>query len=105
MYKEDFLIEFKWKNLELIKGQLKPLFHITKALKGNADFKDGNYKASYSQLRELLLIFEYILTHFKNLTNQVENNKFNGHLGIVYLINEAWNKAKDYYNKINQSMA
>ena len=75
------------------------LFHITKALKGNVDFKDGNCKASYGQLGELLPIFEHILTHFENLTNQVENDKFNGHPGIARLINEAWNKAKDYYGK------
>ena len=36
-------------------------------LKDNTDFKDGNYKASYSQLRELFPVFEYILIHFENL--------------------------------------
>jgi hypothetical protein len=78
---------------------------MTKALEGNADFKDGNYKASHGQLRELFLVFEHILTHFENLINQVENDKFNGYPGITRSINEAWNKAKDYYGKIDQLMA
>jgi hypothetical protein len=60
-------MEFEWKNLEVIKGQLKLLFHIIKALEGNIDFKDSNYKASYNYLRELLLVFEHILTHFEHL--------------------------------------
>ena len=47
-YKEDFLTEFKWKNLKLIKGQLEPLFYTTKVLEGNMDFKDSNCKASYN---------------------------------------------------------
>ena len=46
-YEEDFLTESEWKNLELIKGQLEPLFYMTKVLEGNADFKDGDYKASH----------------------------------------------------------
>ena len=89
----------------MIKGQLEPLFRITKALKGNVDFKDGNCKASYDHLRELFLVFEHILTHFENLTNQVEKGKFNGHPGIAHSINKAWNKIKDYYSKIDQLMA
>jgi len=67
-YNEDFLTESEWENLELIKGQLELLFHTTKALEGNADFKDGNCKASHGQLGELLPVFEHILTHFENLT-------------------------------------
>jgi hypothetical protein len=66
---------------------------MTKALEGNADFKDGNCKASYGQLKELFLVFEHILTHFENLTKQVENGEFNGYPGITRSINEAWNKA------------
>jgi hypothetical protein len=62
---------------------------MTKALEGNVDFKDSNCKASHGHLRELLLVFEHILTHFENLTNQVENGKFNSHPGIAHLINEA----------------
>jgi hypothetical protein len=74
---------------------------MTKVLEGNTDFKDSNCKVSYSQLGELLPVFEYIFTHFENLTNQVENDKFNGYPGITHSINEAWNKAKDYYSKID----
>jgi hypothetical protein len=51
----------------VIKDQLKLLFHTTKALEGNADFRDGNSKASHGQLRELLLVFEHILTYFEGL--------------------------------------
>ena len=87
-YNEDFLTESEWENLELIKGQLELLFHTTKALEGNADFKDGNCKASHGQLGELLPVFEHILTHFENLTKQVENGEFNGHPGITRSINE-----------------
>jgi hypothetical protein len=47
-YKQNYLLESEWKNLELIKGQLELLFYTTKALEGNTDFKDGNSKASYS---------------------------------------------------------
>jgi len=72
---------------------------MTKALEGNTDFKDSNCKTFYGQLGELLPVFKHILTHFENLTNQVENDKFNGHPGIVRSINEVWNKAKDYYGK------
>ncbi len=46
-YDQDYLQESKWKNLEVIKDQLELLFHTTKALEGNADFKDGNSKASH----------------------------------------------------------
>jgi hypothetical protein len=104
-YDEDFLTESEWENLELIKGQLELLFHTTKALEGNADFKDGNCKASHGQLGELLPVFEHILTHFENLTKQVENGEFNGHPGIARSINEAWNKAQVYYGKTDQSVA
>jgi hypothetical protein len=78
---------------------------MTKALKGNADFKDGDCKAFHGQLGELFPVFEHILTHFENLTNQVENGKFDGHPGIARSINEAWNKAKDYYGKTDQLVA
>jgi hypothetical protein len=61
---------------------------MMKVLEGNADFKDGNCKASYDQLGELLPVFEYILIHFENLTNQVKNGMFDSYPGIVYLINE-----------------
>ena len=47
--------------------QLKPLFRLTKGLKGNIDLKDGDCKDSYRQLGELLPIFEFILSYFKKL--------------------------------------
>ena len=61
---------------------------MMKVLKGNANFKNGNYKASHGYLRELLFVFEYILIHFENLTKQVENGEFNGHPDIPHSINE-----------------
>ena len=66
-YKQDYLSDSEWKNLELIKGQLELLFHITKALEGNADFKDGSCKVSHGQLGELFPVFEHILTYFECL--------------------------------------
>jgi hypothetical protein len=104
-YKQDYLSDFEWKNLELIKGQLELLFHIIKALEGNADFKDNSCKASHGQLRELLPIFEHILTHFERLERQVKAGDFDDHPGIKRSITEAWNKAKDYYNKTDELVA
>jgi hypothetical protein len=72
-----------------------------KALEGNMDFKDNNCKASYSQLKELFLVFKHIFTHFENLTKQVENGEFDNYPSITRSINETWNKVKDYYNKID----
>jgi hypothetical protein len=56
----------------MIKEQLKPLFCVTKELKGNADLKDSNCKAFYEQLRELLLVFKYILNYFKKLKQRLK---------------------------------
>jgi hypothetical protein len=99
------LIEFEWKNLEVIKDQLERLFHIIKALEGNVDFLDGSCKAFHGHLRELLLIFKHILSHFESLEKQVKANDFDNHLGITYLITKVWNKVKDYYSKTNKSIA
>jgi hypothetical protein len=84
---------------------LKLLFHITKALKGNADFKDSSCKASYGQLGELLLVFEHILTHFECLERQAKASDFDDHPGIKRSIIEAWYKVKDYYGKIDELVA
>ena len=89
----------------MIKDQLELLFHTTKALEGNTDFRDGNSKASHGQLGELLPVFEHILTHFEGLEEQVKAGDFHGHPGIACSITEAWNKAKDYYGKTDQSVA
>jgi hypothetical protein len=56
----------------MIKEQLKPLFCVTKGLEGNANLKDNNCKASYKQLGELLLVFEYILDYFKKLEQRLK---------------------------------
>jgi hypothetical protein len=85
--------------------QLKLLFHTTKALEGNADFKDGDYKASHGQLGQLLPVFEYILKHFEDLDKKAKAGVFNDHPGIKNSINLAWNKANDYYGKTDESVA
>jgi hypothetical protein len=59
----------------------------------------------YSQLGELLPVFEYILTHFEGLEEQIKTGNFHGYPGIARLITEVWNKAKDYYSKTDQSVA
>jgi hypothetical protein len=74
-------------------------------LESNADFKDGNSKTSHGHLRELLLVFEHILTHFEGLEAQVHASDFNGYPGITRSINYAWIKAKDYYGKTDQLIA
>jgi hypothetical protein len=104
-YEQDYLTESEWKNLEVIKDQLELLFRITKALEGNADFSNGSFKASHGHLGELLPIFEHILSHFEKLEKQVKASGFDGHPGIARSINEAWNKAKDYYGKTDESVA
>jgi hypothetical protein len=83
---------------------LELLFHIIKALEGNADFKDGSYKASHGQLRELLPVFEHILTHFERLKRQAKAGDFDDYPGIKRSITKAWNKAKDYYGKTDESV-
>jgi len=105
IYDEDYLLDKEWKNLEIIKEQLKLLFHTTKALEGNADFKDSDYKASHGQLGELLPVFEYILAHFEDLDKKAKAGAFNDHPGIKQSINLAWNKASDYYGKTDESVA
>jgi hypothetical protein len=104
-YDKDYLSDSEWKNLEVIKDHLELLFHTTKALEGNADFKDGDCKASHGQLGELLPVFEYILTHFEGLEKQAKAGDFDNHPGIARSINLAWNKASDYYGKTDESVA
>ncbi len=105
VYDEDYLSEAEWKSLEIIKDQLADLFHVTKALEGNADLKDGDCKASHGQLAELLPVFEFILDHFEKLEKQSKAGVFDNHIGIQNSITLAWNKAKDYYGKTDESVA
>jgi hypothetical protein len=88
-YDKDYLLDIEWKNLEIIIQQLKLLFHITKALEGNADFKDSDYKASYGQLGQLLPVFEHILKHFEDLDKKAKAGVFNNYPGIKNSINLA----------------
>ena len=55
---------------------------MTKDLEGNYDLKDGARKASHGALWEVLLVFEFVLSHFEKLKKQVKAGAFNGHLGI-----------------------
>jgi hypothetical protein len=89
----------------MIKKQLKPLFCVIKGLKGNADLKDSDCKASYRQLGELLLVFEYILDHFKKLKQRLKAQEFKNHIGIQNSITLAWNKAEEYYSKTDVLVA
>ena len=104
-YNKDYLLDAEWKNLEIIKDQLELLFHTTKALEGNVDFKDGDCKVSHGQLGELLPVFEYILAHFESLDKQAKAGVFNDYPGIQQSINFAWNKANNYYGKTDKSVA
>jgi len=74
-------------------------------LEGNADFKDGDCKASHGQLGQLLPVFEHILEHFEDLDKKAKAGVFNDHPGIKNSINLAWNKANDYYGKTDKSVA
>ncbi len=69
------------------------------------DYKDNNYKASYSQLGELLPIFEFLLTYFKSLEKQVKASNFNNCPGISHLITLTWSRVKDYYSKTDKLVA
>jgi hypothetical protein len=89
----------------MIKEQLKPLFRVTKELKGNADLKDNDCKASYKQLEELFLVFEYILNHFKKLKQRLKAQEFKNYISIQKSITLAWNKAKKYYGKTDTLVA
>ena len=66
-FNQDYLTSQEQEALAIIKEQLKPLFRVTKGLEGNVNLKDSNCKASYRQLGELLLVFEFILGYFKKL--------------------------------------
>jgi len=55
---------------------------LTKDLEGNYNLKDGARKASYKALWEVLLVFEFILTHFKKLEMQAKAGAFNSYLSI-----------------------
>jgi len=81
-FKQDYLTLIKWKALKLIKDQLEPLFRLTKDLEGNYDLKDRARKASYKVLWEILLVFEFILSHFKKLKKQAKASAFDSYPGI-----------------------
>jgi len=51
-------------------------------LEGNYNFKDKAQKASYRALWEILLVFEFILSHFEKLEKQAKAGAFNGYPGI-----------------------
>lgn len=105
IFDKDFISDEEWTALEIIKDQLEPLFRVTKALEGNADLKDGDCKASHGTLWELLPVFEFLLAHFEGLEKQSKAGVFNNHHGIQNSITLAWNKAKDYYGKTDESVA
>jgi len=66
----------------LIQEHLKPLFLLTKSLKGNADLTEGVQKPSYSALWEILIVFDIILDHFEQLETRRANTEFDENLRI-----------------------
>jgi hypothetical protein len=102
---EDYLDEDEWGTLALIQEQLQPLFYLTKDLEGNTTLKEGGSRASHGALWEILPIFEFILSHFEKLEVQAKAGEFNKHLGIQSSITLAWNKANEYYDKTDTSIA
>jgi len=50
VYNNDYLLDAEWRILKVIKEQLEPLFLLTKELEGNADLREGVYKALYGSL-------------------------------------------------------
>jgi hypothetical protein len=84
---------------------LHSIFALTKDLKGNSDLKDGVLKASYRALWEVLPALEHVLKHFKELERQAKAGAFKDHQGIQELITLTWNKANEYYNRTDASIA
>jgi len=103
-YDNDYLSKQEWKALKIIKDQLEPLFLLTKCLEGNADLKDGAYKASHGSLWETLPVLK-VLDHFEGLEKRSKNSDFDDHPGIQNSITEAWHKTKEYYAKTDTSIA
>ncbi len=100
-----YLTDEDWDSLAIIKGQLEPLFRMTKSLEGNADLQDGAYKASHCVLWEIIAGFDSLLGYFERLETRSKNGEFNDHTGIQSSIIEAWNTAKECYGKIDASIA
>ena len=101
----DFISTAEWETLELMMGQLEPLFRFTKDLEGNADLQEAGGKASHGALWEILPVFDRILSHFEDLEQRAKRGEFNNHAGIQNSITLAWQKAQDYYNKTDASIA
>ncbi len=104
-FQQDYLTDEEQDTLTLIKDQLKPLFWLTKDLEGNLDLKDRSYKALHGSLQEVLLIFEFILRHFKALEVDAKIGLFHGHEGIQESITLTQGQAKNYYEKTDESVA
>jgi hypothetical protein len=104
-FDNDYLTDNEWEVLEMIKEQLEPLFLLTKSLEGNADLKEGAQQASHGALWEILPVFDHVLSHFETLQLRSTAGDFNHHEGIQSSITLAWNKAKLYYNKTDESIA
>lgn len=103
--KEDYISSDEWATLEIIKEQLEPLFRTTKALEGNARMQEGASKPSGGALWEVLPAFEHILSHFEQLQNRSATGEFNDNLRIQSSITHAWNKATEYYQRTDKSIA
>ncbi|KAI0569828.1 hypothetical protein Alg130_11478, partial [Pyrenophora tritici-repentis] len=83
---------------------LKPLKTATKRLEGRG--KSGSFGA----IAEIIPIFEYLLTYYEQRVNAYEAVNYNEHDEspedhIVINLRAAWQKADDYYSKLDDSPA
>jgi hypothetical protein len=83
---------------------LKPLKTATKRLEGRS--KSGSFRA----IAEIILIFEYLLTYYEQRVNAYEAVNYNKHNKlpkdyIAINLRAAWQKADNYYSKLDDSPA
>ncbi|PZD22888.1 Dimer-Tnp-hAT domain containing protein, partial [Pyrenophora tritici-repentis] len=83
---------------------LKPLKTSTKRLEGRG--KSGSFGA----IAEIIPIFEYLLTYYEQRVNAYEAVNYNEHDEspedhIAINLRAAWQKADDYYSKLDDSPA
>lgn len=105
VFQNDFLDQFEWETIGIIKIQLEPLYRITKSLEGNASLSEGAMKSFNSSLWEVLPAFEYLLQHFEKLQTQCEQSDFDAYPRIQSSVTHAWNKTNEYYTRTDTSIA
>jgi hypothetical protein len=83
---------------------LKPLKTAIKRLKGRSK------SSSFRTITKIIPIFEYLLTYYKQRVNAYEAVNYNEHNKspedhITINLRAAWQKADDYYSKLDDSPA